>query len=122
MRPAARVDGMEETVFARYGALVARTGALNLASGSPDEDGPALVREAARQAIADGFNQYAPGRGIPTLRAAVAAHQAQHHMMLTFAEGLVHKRAQARHAGLERRCRIESRRHHCTSRMRSASG
>lgn len=77
--PTSRVAGSVETVFARYSAMAARTGALNLANGSPDEDGPLAVREAARQAIAEGHNQYAPGRGIAGLRDAVAAHQARHH-------------------------------------------
>ena len=56
-------------------ALAARTGAVNLGQGFPDEDGPAEVLEAARRAIADGLNQYPPGRGMPVLRDAIAAHQ-----------------------------------------------
>ncbi|GEP46701.1 aminotransferase class I/II-fold pyridoxal phosphate-dependent enzyme [Microbacterium saccharophilum] len=63
------------TVFAEMSALAARTGAINLGQGFPDEDGPAEVLEAARQAIAAGANQYPPGRGIPDLRAAIAEHQ-----------------------------------------------
>jgi N-succinyldiaminopimelate aminotransferase len=56
-------------------ALASRTGALNLGQGFPDEDGPAEVLEAARKAIADGVNQYPPGRGTPDLLAAIAEHQ-----------------------------------------------
>ncbi|WP_082008227.1 aminotransferase class I/II-fold pyridoxal phosphate-dependent enzyme [Microbacterium mangrovi] len=56
-------------------ALAARTGAINLGQGFPDEDGPAAVLEEARRAIADGVNQYPPGRGIPELRRAIADHQ-----------------------------------------------
>ncbi|WOQ68606.1 aminotransferase class I/II-fold pyridoxal phosphate-dependent enzyme [Microbacterium limosum] len=63
------------TIFAEMSALAASTGAINLGQGYPDEDGPAEVLEAARQAIADGANQYPPGRGIPRLREAVADHQ-----------------------------------------------
>ena len=55
--------------------LAARTGAINLGQGFPDEDGPAEVLEAARAAIANGVNQYPPGRGIPDLLAAIAEHQ-----------------------------------------------
>ncbi|UOQ88677.1 aminotransferase class I/II-fold pyridoxal phosphate-dependent enzyme [Agromyces endophyticus] len=64
------------TIFAEMSALAARTGAINLGQGFPDEDGPAEVLEAARSAIADGVNQYPPGIGLPVLREAVARHQA----------------------------------------------
>ncbi|MCC2034172.1 aminotransferase class I/II-fold pyridoxal phosphate-dependent enzyme [Microbacterium allomyrinae] len=69
-------DGsIRPTIFAEMSALAARTGAINLGQGFPDEDGPAIVLEAARAAIANGVNQYPPGRGIPDLLAAVAEHQ-----------------------------------------------
>src|SRR5690606_32065304 len=61
--------------FAEMSALAAETSAINLGQGFPDEDGPAVVLEAARAAIANGMNQYPPGRGIPELRAAISAHQ-----------------------------------------------
>ncbi len=65
-----------ETIFAAMSALAERTGAINLGQGFPDTDGPAVVAEAAIQAIRDGHNQYPPGPGIAPLRAAIAAHQA----------------------------------------------
>ncbi|MDR7189483.1 N-succinyldiaminopimelate aminotransferase [Microbacterium sp. BE35] len=69
-------DGsIHPTIFAEMSALAARTGAINLGQGFPDEDGPAEVLEAARSAIANGVNQYPPGRGIPDLLSAVAEHQ-----------------------------------------------
>ncbi|MFD4957080.1 aminotransferase class I/II-fold pyridoxal phosphate-dependent enzyme [Microbacterium sp. NPDC058389] len=69
-------DGaIRPTIFAEMSALAARTGAINLGQGFPDEDGPAEVLEAARAAIANGVNQYPPGRGIPDLLAAIAEHQ-----------------------------------------------
>ncbi|WP_046013913.1 aminotransferase class I/II-fold pyridoxal phosphate-dependent enzyme [Microbacterium sp. SA39] len=63
------------TIFAEMSAAAARTGAINLGQGFPDEDGPAVVLEAARAAIAAGANQYPPGRGIPDLLAAISEHQ-----------------------------------------------
>lgn len=63
------------TVFAEMSALAARTGAVNLGQGFPDEDAPELVRDTARAAIANGANQYPPGRGIGELRDAIAEHQ-----------------------------------------------
>ena len=63
------------SIFAEMSALATRTGAINLGQGFPDEDGPAEVLEAARQAISDGVNQYPPGRGQPVLLEAIARHQ-----------------------------------------------
>ncbi|KHL00477.1 aminotransferase class I/II-fold pyridoxal phosphate-dependent enzyme [Sinomonas humi] len=63
------------TIFEEMTGLAVRTGAINLGQGFPDEDGPAVMAEAARRAIAEGSNQYAPGKGIPVLRTAVSAHQ-----------------------------------------------
>ncbi|WP_203579816.1 aminotransferase class I/II-fold pyridoxal phosphate-dependent enzyme [Microbacterium hibisci] len=69
-------DGsIHPTIFAEMSALAARTGAINLGQGFPDEDGPAAVLDAARSAITNGVNQYPPGRGIPDLLAAIAEHQ-----------------------------------------------
>ncbi|MFB2556633.1 aminotransferase class I/II-fold pyridoxal phosphate-dependent enzyme [Herbiconiux liangxiaofengii] len=69
-------DGrIASTIFAEMSSLAQATGAINLGQGFPDEDGPAEVLEAARRAIADGVNQYPPGRGLPVLREAIAAHQ-----------------------------------------------
>ncbi|WP_133543128.1 aminotransferase class I/II-fold pyridoxal phosphate-dependent enzyme [Microbacterium sp. BK668] len=69
-------DGtVRPTIFAEMSALAAETGAVNLGQGFPDEDGPFEVLETARAAIANGVNQYPPGRGIPDLLAAVAEHQ-----------------------------------------------
>ncbi|MER7797914.1 aminotransferase class I/II-fold pyridoxal phosphate-dependent enzyme [Microbacterium sp. NPDC096154] len=71
-----RTDGsVASTIFAEMTALAARTGAINLGQGFPDEDGPAEVLEAAREAIASGANQYAPGVGVPELREAICEHQ-----------------------------------------------
>ena len=69
-------DGdLRPTIFAEMSRLANVTGAINLGQGFPDEDGPAEVLAAARQAISDGFNQYPPGIGMPVLREAIAHHQ-----------------------------------------------
>src|ERR1700758_1652075 len=69
------------TVFAEMSALAARIGAGNRGEGLPDEDGPPAMLEAARQAIADGVNQYPPGLGIAPLREAIAADRQQKYGM-----------------------------------------
>lgn len=65
------------TIFGEMSALAQATGAINLGQGFPDEDGPALVLEAARRAIAEGHNQYPPARGTAQLRQAIAEHQSR---------------------------------------------
>jgi N-succinyldiaminopimelate aminotransferase len=74
-----RLDGIPPTIFTTMSALAVRTGAVNLGQGFPDADGPASVLEAARDAIAAGANQYAPGNGVPVLRQAIARHQQRHY-------------------------------------------
>ncbi len=70
-----RLRPFSVNIFAKMSALAASLGAVNLGQGFPDEDGPAAMLEAARQAIADGVNQYPPGAGIAELRQAIAAQR-----------------------------------------------
>ncbi|KAB1646771.1 aminotransferase class I/II-fold pyridoxal phosphate-dependent enzyme [Pseudoclavibacter endophyticus] len=71
-----RADGRPaQTIFAEMTELATSTGAVNLGQGVPEDGAPPEVLEAARAAIADGRNQYAPGIGVPALRRAVAEHQ-----------------------------------------------
>ncbi len=72
---ATRVEGSGPTIFAEMSALAAATGAVNLGQGFPDTDGPAVIAEAAIDAIRAGHNQYPPGIGITELRQAIAEHQ-----------------------------------------------
>ncbi len=74
-----RLEGLGTTIFAAMSALAEATGSINLGQGFPDYEGPAEVLEAARRAIAQGHNQYPPGRGIPELRRAVADHQRRYY-------------------------------------------
>lgn len=74
-----RLAGLPPTVFAEMSALAVRTGAINLGQGFPDTDGPAALLERAVAALREGRNQYAPGLGVPELRAAVARHQLRHY-------------------------------------------
>lgn len=65
------------TIFAEMTELAVRYDAVNLGQGFPDTDGPAAMLEAARTAIAEGRNQYPPGRGVPELRRAIAADRSR---------------------------------------------
>jgi aspartate aminotransferase len=42
-------------------------------AGEPDFDTPQHIKDAAAQALADGFTKYTPSSGLPELRAAIAA-------------------------------------------------
>jgi N-succinyldiaminopimelate aminotransferase len=77
-----RIAGLGTTIFAEMSALATRTGAVNLGQGFPDTDGPASVVESAVSALRGGRNQYAPGIGVPELRAAIAAHQTRFYGLL----------------------------------------
>ncbi len=76
---AARVKSATTTIFAEMSALAVATSSVNLGQGFPDTDGPDFMVEAARKAIANGVNQYPPGRGIAVLRQAIAAHSDRHY-------------------------------------------
>ena len=76
---AARVGSTATTIFAEMSALAIATDSVNLGQGFPDYDGPAFMLETAERAIADGVNQYPPGRGITPLRQAVVDHSSRHY-------------------------------------------
>jgi aspartate/methionine/tyrosine aminotransferase len=72
-------EQMETSVFERMSLAAARHGAVNLGQGFPDFGWPEEILQAAAKAIVEGSNQYAPSRGLPALREAVAAHYGRHH-------------------------------------------
>jgi L-glutamine---4-(methylsulfanyl)-2-oxobutanoate aminotransferase len=69
--PASRFRPYGTTIFAEMTALANRHGAINLAQGFPDFDGPEFVKSAAAAAMACGHNQYARMQGVPDLNAAI---------------------------------------------------
>ena len=75
MRPALarRLEGFGTTIFTEMTRLANEHGAVNLAQGFPDFDGPDFVKEAAVEAIRQGRGQYARMSGIPEIHAALAA-------------------------------------------------
>ena len=72
-------EQMETSVFERMSQAAARHGAVNLGQGFPDFGWPPEILDAAAKAVVEGSNQYAPSRGLPALREAVAAHYGRHH-------------------------------------------
>ncbi len=71
-------ENMAVSVFERMSLAAARHGAVNLGQGFPDFGWPPEILDAAARALVDGSNQYAPSRGLPQLRAAVADHYNRH--------------------------------------------
>lgn len=69
---AKRVQYFSESVIREMTRLASQFGAINLGQGMPDFDAPEPVKEAACQAIRDGYNQYAITWGAPPLRKAIA--------------------------------------------------
>ena len=79
-------ETMETSVFERMSLAAARHDAVNLGQGFPDFGWPDAILEAAARAVVEESNQYAPSRGLPRLREAVAAHYRRHHGLALGAE------------------------------------
>lgn len=73
-QPAARVASFGASVFTEITELAARHQAIDLSTGFPNTDGPAIAKAAVNAAIEAGHNQYALSHGVRELRQAVAAH------------------------------------------------
>ena len=71
-------EQMATSVFERMSTLAQKYGAVNLGQGFPDFGWPNEVLDVAARAVKEGSNQYAPSRGLPSLREAVAAHYGRH--------------------------------------------
>ena len=71
-------EQMPTSVFERMSGLASKYGALNLGQGFPDFGWPEEILEVAARAVVDGSNQYAPSRGLPALREAIAGHYGRH--------------------------------------------
>ena len=67
-------EQMKTSVFERMSLAAAKREAVNLGQGFPDFGWPKEILEEAARALTQGSNQYAPSRGLPVLRKAVADH------------------------------------------------
>ncbi|MDQ3079232.1 MAG: aminotransferase [Pseudomonadota bacterium] len=81
-------ENMQTSVFERMSLAAAKHKAINLGQGFPDFGWPEPILENAAQALRDGSNQYAPSRGLPVLREAVADHYRRHHGIDLSADGV----------------------------------
>ncbi len=71
-RAAAQVQGFGTSIFSEMSRLANQHQAVNLGQGFPDFDGPDFFKQAAKDAIDAGLNQYAISHGALRLRQAVA--------------------------------------------------
>jgi aspartate/methionine/tyrosine aminotransferase len=71
-------EQMQTSVFERMSLAAAKNGAVNLGQGFPDFGWPDEILDAAGRALKERSNQYAPSRGLPVLRQAVADHYRRH--------------------------------------------
>lgn len=60
------------SIFGEMTRLAQTHGAINLAQGFPDFDGPDFIKEAAAKSVWSGPNQYARSQGLPVFVEAVA--------------------------------------------------
>ena len=81
-------ETMATSVFERMSLAAAKHGAVNLGQGFPDFGWPEPILEEAAMTLREGSNQYAPSRGLPVLREAVAGHYRRHHGIDLSADGV----------------------------------
>ena len=67
-----KLPNLGVTIFSTMSALAQKLGAINLSQGFPDFPAPPQLIEALSRAAENGFNQYAPGDGLPVLGGLVA--------------------------------------------------
>ena len=77
------------SIFEHMSGLARTHRAINLGQGFPDFGWPEDVLDKAADAVRHGWNQYAPMRGLPELREAVAAHYARHQGIAITADHVV---------------------------------
>jgi methionine aminotransferase len=72
MAPAGKLPDVGTTVFTVMSRRAAEAGAVNLGQGFPDYPIDARLAELVQQAMAEGYNQYAPMPGLPALLEQIA--------------------------------------------------
>ena len=78
-RISSRWSGFSTSIFTVMTQKAVAHGAVNLAQGFPDFDGPEIVKRAATAAIMSHHNQYAPSAGIGELRKLLAERRKKKH-------------------------------------------
>ena len=71
-QPSGKLSEFGTTIFTVMSKMAADHGAINLAQGFPDFDGPKALMDRVSHHMAHGHNQYAPMVGVPELRQEIA--------------------------------------------------
>ncbi|TKJ40644.1 aspartate aminotransferase [candidate division LCP-89 bacterium B3_LCP] len=72
---AQRIQGIEPSGIRKiFDRVPQAKNPINLTMGEPDFDVPDRIKQAARNAMDQGYNKYTPTQGIPPLRQAIAEH------------------------------------------------
>jgi methionine aminotransferase len=74
---ASRLPRVGTTIFTVMSQLALKHGAVNLGQGFPDFNCDVRLQQLLDDAVRAGHNQYAPMAGVPALRTAIAAKNAQ---------------------------------------------
>ncbi|QIK79596.1 aminotransferase [Sphingomonas piscis] len=77
---------MPTSIFEKMSLAAMEHGAVNLGQGFPDFGWPQAILDVAAEALLSQSNQYAPSRGLPVLRQAVADHYNRHHSLVLLPE------------------------------------
>ncbi len=75
--PDSKLPGVATTIFSRITARASELGAINIGQGFPDYPIDAELATLLNQAVAHGWNQYAPMAGAMTLREHIVADVSQ---------------------------------------------
>ena len=74
-RVSTKIASIQPSIFSVISAKALEIGAVNLGQGFPDFDCDDFIKQAAKEAIEKGHNQYAPSLGTQSLRKAIAQHE-----------------------------------------------
>jgi methionine aminotransferase len=72
MKIQSKLPNVGTSIFAVMSKMARDNNAINLAQGFPNFDCDERLKELAKQAISNGFNQYAPANGLPNLTEQIA--------------------------------------------------
>lgn len=88
MEPSRRVKQVSLSGIRRMFEMMGED-SINLGLGEPDFDTPLHIREAAKQALDEGFTHYTVNKGIPELREAISTKLKEDNNIITSPESII---------------------------------